>query len=344
MTEFYSSIQRFRNPIEMPGGWLFDHAKTLRRINLYTVGKFESGEYDSLGFRKFFYNITKPAIDIARKFIDLDTKDVVLIPEHQDEEFKLWLMQKDLRQWMKTEGFADLLNELKSDFPKYGSIVVKKSKDGLKRVPLENLRFDPSAKSLSDSDFVYEVHLMSAGEIKKMPWNKDAVKILLDSGKKKYEIFECYFKADDGWERKFYADVFRIQDKNGVITHSIEAHINDSNEYLPPQELHSDKIEEFPYREKHWERLPGRWLGFALGEYLTDNQIAVNEDVNLERKALHIKALNIWWTQDEMIGNNLLTDMQSGEVVKTSSAIHAVQKDNTDLTAFASSFNKWLNL
>ena len=50
-----SNIQQFYTKIDMPGGYGFDHVETLKTIDLYYNSKYKTGEYDSLGFRKFFF-------------------------------------------------------------------------------------------------------------------------------------------------------------------------------------------------------------------------------------------------------------------------------------------------
>src|SRR3990167_2225505 len=88
----------FFRDVEMPGGWSHNLQSTLKRINLYYNGKFETGERDNRGFKKFFYNITKPSCDVAEKFIDLDTKDIILYHESSDNEWPVWMMMQDLKR------------------------------------------------------------------------------------------------------------------------------------------------------------------------------------------------------------------------------------------------------
>ena len=147
-TKIRENLQMFHQGVEMSGGYEFDQQATLKRIDLYYNGKFESGLHDSQGFRKFFYNITKPACDIATKFVDLDTKDIMLVSERAGDEYKIWVMQRDLKQWMKDNNVAKLLNDIAFDFPKYGHVVVKKAKAGdVSKVNIVNLRMDPTASS-----------------------------------------------------------------------------------------------------------------------------------------------------------------------------------------------------
>ena len=338
------AISMYRQPVEMPGGYMFNQAETLKRIDLYYNSKFESGQYDTRGFRKFFYNIIKPACDIASKFVDLDTKDIILIPEKSDDELRVWLMQKDLKLWLKKEKFGRLLNEIGHHYPKYGSVVLKKNKEGWKNVPLQNLRLDPSADSLSLSPFVYEVFLLSRNEIKKMGWNKEAVKELLSRGDdEKLFVYACYEQNEDGWDFSIKGDLFAKRDPQGRVVRSAETIVNeDSNqEYLPELVLFEGKVKELPYRELHWEKVPGRWLGYGFAEYLFDNQIRENELANIKAKGLYYTSLKVYQTRDDTIGKNILTDVENGDILRVTSEVTPVMNEERNLAVFSQEEARW---
>lgn len=333
--DFFKNIDIFFSPILMPGDYRFDHVRTLKKIDLYYNSQYESGLYDSSGFKKLFYNIIKPAIDIAVKFIDLDTKDILLIPSKPETEKRVWLMQRDLKHWFKEQRFGSLLNEIAQDYPKYGSVVIKKSNKGLKKVNLHNLRMDPTATSLTESQFVYELIRISRGDIEEMDWDLSK----LDESKKEFFIYETYEKEGKDWIRRFYADPISYRE----TLESAESKLNFIYDVYPNVLLKEEEIKEdqFPYRELHWEKLPGRWLGQGFAEYLFENQVAENEAENLERKALYYKALQLWQTRDERVGRNVFTDLENGDILRVNSEITPIQKDNSDLAAFNVTRNRW---
>lgn len=348
--QFYETrknLNGFYASIELPGGYSWSHTDTLKRIDLYYNSQFETGSRDSRGFRKFFYNITKPACDIATKFIDLDTKDFILTSEKDGDEMKVWLMQRDLRHWMKKNNFGKTLNEISFDYPKYGTVVIKKDKGGVwKKVNLVNLRMDISARSLEDSSFVYEVHSMTRKEIEEMPWDKEMVDQLFVRNKDELYalVYECYeYNIDKGrkWKRSFKADFLSAKTREGVYQTSAESQFSDESEYLPGIILHEDEIDELPYRELHWERIAGRWLGFGFSEYLFDNQIRMNEVVNIKSKGLYFTSLKLFQTADETIGRNILTDVENGDILKVSSPISPVPMEERNLSVFSQEENRW---
>jgi hypothetical protein len=57
----------YRNQtIEITDGYEFSQYQTIRTIELYHNSKFTSGNKDSLGREKPFYNITKFRVDVAK--------------------------------------------------------------------------------------------------------------------------------------------------------------------------------------------------------------------------------------------------------------------------------------
>ena len=327
----------------MPGGYKHNLPDRIKTTDLYYNSQYKTGPNDSLGYRKFFFNIVKPACDIATKFIDLDTKDIILTPEDADTEIKVWILQKKLKEYLKVENFGVLLNEISFDLPKYGSVVIKKNGKKWQKVNIQNLRFDPTAKSLKFSPFIGELVSMSKGEIEDMSWDREAVDELFsrDEDAESFLVYDFYQKKGKKWVHTVRADLFAYR-KGDKIMRSTEAEFNTQNEYIPSITLFEETTEKFPYREIHWERVPGRWLGFGFVEYLEDNQIATNEAENLERAALKFKALNMWQTRDEGIGGqNVFSNSQNGDILKVESEITPLQKDNSDLSAYNNTRANW---
>lgn len=323
----------------MPGGYSFNHVDTLKMIDLYYNSKYKTGMYDPLGQRKFFYNVVKPACDIATKFVDLDTKDIILSPEGADDEIPTWFMQKKLKRWLQEYDFGCLLNEIGFDYPKYGHVVIKEHKDGFKKVNLQNLRVDPTAECLDKSTFVYEVVSMSRGEISGMKW--DTKELFSRGDDQNFIIYDCYEMDDNSWKHTVYGDLFSKKDKDG-INRAVESEINNQDDFYGSLELFTETVDELPYYELVWEKVPGRWLGYGFVEYLEENQIAVNEAENLERAGLKFSSLHLFQTRDEDVaGSNILTNTQNGSIIKVNSEITKIAMEERNLAAFNNTRNNW---
>ena len=337
------NLKAFYEPIQMPGGYYFNQPETLKFAELYLNSQFESGPKDSQGFLKFFFQVIKPACDVASKFIDLDTKDVLAIASGGSSitnEIIVWVLQRDLKQWLKDTEFGVLLNDMGDIYPSIGHVVIKRSGKGWKNVPIVNLRVDAAVDTLEEMSHVYEILTMSAGAIKDMPWDKVAVKTLLEENCASYVIYECYdYNLEDGkkWRRTFKARMLR--EKNGK--ESPESAINNQGEYQPALVLHADYVDKLPYREFRWEKVTGRWLGRGIAEYLRPNQQSRNELVNIKRKGLYWTSLKLYQTRDETVGKNLMTDAENGDVIKAGAEITPIANEERNLAVFNQEETSW---
>jgi len=333
INDIRNNLSAFYDRVSMPGGWTFDHVETLKFNHLYYYGKYSTGNIDSQGYYKFFHNITKPTCDIATKFVDLDTKDILLIPEGGSDSNAMytWFMQKELKSWLKDSGFAETLNDIAQEFPK-GHVVLKKVDNNFHKVPIVSMRMDPAAPSL-EKTWHGELQILTLDEIEARGWDTEEIKTRPNKNGT-YDIYEMYVREGDKWRRTILGGLHDARGSSGIYR-TAESQINDGVSYLPPILMKDDKLNRSPYRELKWEEVEGRWLGFGYPEYLKDNQIAENEAENLERKALILKALQLYQTSDETIeGKNVLTDTLNGDILLANDPLLPVGKDNADLSAY----------
>jgi len=334
------NLTNFYRDIEMPGGWSFNQPEQLKTTDLYYNSRYRTGQYDPQGYRKFFYNIVKPTCDIATKFIDIDTGNITLHPEHQGEDLKIFLMQKRLKQWLKEEKIGVLFNDMTYFWPIYGHIVLKSAKGSWHLVPIQNLRMDTASKWLKTSNYVYEIMDMSRSEIDEMGW--DTEELYSRGDDESFVIYDCYEKEGKKWRHTITADLWSISTKDG-IKRSVESEINRQGEsWIGSITLVDELVDKLPYRELKWEHVPGRWLGRGFVEYLEDNQVSRNEAENLERKGLVFSALKLWQTRDDTIGGqNILTRAQNGDIVRVESEITPIAMEERNLAQFNETRANW---
>ena len=340
--KYRDNIRLWYEPVDMPGGYTFSYPETLKKINAYYNSRFLSGDYDDQGQKKIFYNVVKPSCDVATKFIDLDTKHIIFTPEKDGQDYSLLLMQKKFKKWIKDTEFATFLNECGKKLPKFGHIVAKKGKEGWKLVNLMNLRFDPSVSWLEESNFVYEIHSMTRDEILEMNWNGDDISLIEDQpDNREFVVYECYHKNGKKWDRYFKTGLFKLKQENGAIETPESMYVDkDQDKWLPSLTLHEDQ-NDLPYRECKFDEVEGRHLGLGFVEMLFDPQIRINEIQYLKAKALYLKALQVFYSRDENVGDNLITDVDFGDIKHTTGEIAQVQRDNVDLSAYNQEENRW---
>jgi len=61
--------------------------------------------------------------------IDLDVKDFMLVSNNPEQDFNVYLLEKELKLWLKKHDLGMKLNEIVDRLPVYGSVVLEKVAD-----------------------------------------------------------------------------------------------------------------------------------------------------------------------------------------------------------------------
>lgn len=354
--KIHKEIQDFQTEqIPISEGYSFNQKERVQQNISYYNSKFQSGNIDEEGFRKFFYNVVRNPCNSATKAISFDPKDIMIVPAAGQSSLKAWLMDLDFRYWVKEKGFSSILAKIFYNLPKHGSVVLKKVGNDLEFVDLRNLVNEQSADTLKQSSYVIEQHYYSPFEFRKESENWENTEKVLKSFRKnndeyirvleRYgEVPEHYIKENGDPEKYVYARIIAYMPENrqnkGKISLSSELANNTGGIQLDAVEIKED---EFPYREIHFEKIPGRWLGIGRVEVLEDPQIRTNEIINLRVKSSYISAMNLWQTRDDTFKKNLIKELKNGDVITAMDRIERVPTEDRDLSAFDLEERKWKN-
>lgn len=299
-------------------GYYFSQAETLSLIDLYYNSKFTNGSKDTEGQRKLFLNICAFRADVASKMIDLDTKDFVFIPDESSSKWTAWFIAKEFRDWARRNYFGEFINELVENFPKYGTLVVKRVGKKIVRVPLKNLVNKQDVKTLEDSPYVIEVHdKMSLEDMKKYP-NWDTSKLKLRFGET-ITVYERYGTMPLDAFYKCKGMPYSPEDNQKTIKCVCIATCRETDGKKGEYEgtiLFCEEIKELPYEEVHWKQQDGRWLGIGEVENQFENQVARNTIANLRRRALLWASKKVFQSADTEIAKNLIRDVKDGDVLR----------------------------
>lgn len=339
LDQIKTELEEFDNPITIVDNFEFSQKDTISRIYLYYNSKYETGEIDEDGDKKYFFNINRNPCDIATKGIDFDTKDITIQTASGGTPLMTWLLEKDLKFWLKDKNFGRILNRIFYELPIFGSVVLKIIKGGLYFVDLRNFVVEQTADSLDKADYIIEIHNYSPVEFRKVAnargWQhiEDTIAEARKSDNPFIRVYERYGEDPEDnytFKRIIIADVGEDIEENGeVIPHT---------GYI----LDSEEISELPYREFHWEKIPGRWLGRGRVEMLFDPQIRVNEISNQQVKSSYWSTLRLWQTRDEGFGRNLLTDVHNGDVLNVESELTQIDMADRNLAYYGQEIARWL--
>jgi len=336
-----------RESIEISPGYLFNQAETLKKIDFYYGSQFITGTHDREGFKKFFFNINKSRVNTAKKATDLDTKDIRVIAEEGQSFYPAWFFEKELRQFMKEEKFGVLLNEIVSKAPRYGSVVIKDVDGKPQIVLLRNLVNDQTVNSIKSSSHVIERHLYKISEFRelgqKKGWDNVEETVALYEKMGQAEILMAEFygfvpEKELGKKPKSEKMVKTMFLLTGVEFYNPTPKNNE--EVIKPFILFKQEIDEWPYRDWHWDKEEGRWLGVGVVEDLFGNQESVNELNNLLRKSLYWSSKKLFQTKDQTAPRNLFTEAENGSVFQVRDGINPVSMEERNLPQYNLEFQR----
>jgi hypothetical protein len=315
-------------------------------VDFYSNSKFLNGNKDSRGREKPFYNIVNTMVDTAIVATDIDTKDIRVEAEREQDFDKSFLYNHEIQKWMKESNFAEELNEMGETRARYGGVVVKKCmKEGkmeIEVVSWKNLVVDPT--NIEDS-VIIEVHYMSPSELRKKSdvWNNvnEAINLY---GKKGYTKADSKIEV---WEvHGEFADVYLSEEDEATgdekdYSNQIHYFAVKGNKTV---HLFWEEEKERPYKYLAWKKISGRDLGMGVVEAGEESQVWTNDAVQKEQSAMELASKIIGKTNSKKIGNNLTTDYDNGSVMvlEEGKTFDVMQLLPAGLpTEFQNLINKW---
>jgi len=376
------------NWISIVPGFPFNTYYTIKRIHLYTNSKYMSdgGVYTNPstmpatgqdntynGHDKLFFNVVIPPCEVATRMLNIDTKNIRLWPQDPQSQFSTYLLEKELKQWLKGNKFSLVLNKLAEEAPRYGTVVLEKTADGAEVVDLRRFFLDPTVESVQDSRFVTTVTYMTPTQMRDAGlWDQAAVEQAINryenfNTSETYEdqyvninlvrstpyikVFKRYGEVPAHWLDKTLApgtfegekmvrSVFIVAGADWLMKNNDGKAISDMGVVL----YKSKWIKPWPFKDFHYMKTRGRWLGIGVVEMLFDVQERINEIKNQKRVAMEISAMHLFQTADKSITRNILTDLQSGDILLTGKdGINPIVNEERNLPAFKDEEQSYLN-
>lgn len=349
----HSALNDFEQPVYITDGFYFNQYETLNQITLYSFSKFKTGDTDSQGNHKFFFNVVNPICRNATKQIDIDTKDIRIVDTNGNNRIKSLIYDTYLKDWMKLQGTGLLLNRLSDNLPRYGSVVWKFENGEIKQIKLENLIFDPAVNSIENvfdirSSYVIEKKYLQTFELEKMidaGWDAEAINDVLDEFRKRREngkvggeilIYEMHIELPNAYFTEgatgysYYRIFIAGNDKKKDFSLSKE------------RILFYNKENKMPYKKVDYVTIDGRALGLGEVESQFDTQIRMNVMKNEKASSMLLGSKTIFTTADDTIERNIIQQTLNGDIMKVKSGLVPVVTDTRNLSAYAQEESSWM--
>lgn len=337
-------------------GYDFNQYDTIKRAHLYHSSRYETGG-TYLDRELLFYNVVNPPCEVAAKMLNVDTKNIRLYPQNPKSYFSTFLLEKELKLWLKTSKYSRILNQVAEEAPIYGSVVIEKTKDGAKVVDIRRLINDPSVDNIQNSRFITTVHYMTPSELEKTGWdnvdvaierfgNSDAQPPFEDKegsinqmkSTPYIKVFKRYGEVPEFWlkggkSQKLIKALFIVAGADEQELNANRKPVGEKGVILFESKWHK----EWPFKDFHYTKVKGRWLGVGIIESLFDVQVRMNELKNQKRFSMELSSLHLFQTKDKSsIVRNVLTDLQNGDILLSPNGIEPVVNEERNLQAFES--------
>lgn len=371
-TTIFSQIRKeqddfMNNYISVVSGYSFNQYNTIKRIHLYLNSKYEDGT-TYMGREKLFFNIVLPPCEVATRMLNLDTKNIKLWPLSPKSNFSSWLLEKELKYWLKKSKMGRILNQIAEEAPRFGSIVLEKTKDGAEVIDLRRLILDPTVETINKSRFITTIHYMTPSELRATGWDNVELAIERFGDNDAQDTYE----DDDGNINKMestpyikvhkrYGEVpqWWVDDskqpgtKEGdkmvksvfIVAGAEDLEMNKEGKVVGEMGLvlfKSKWSKEYPFKDFHYMKQKGRWLGVGIVEMLFDVQVRINELKNQKRISMELSSIHLFQTKDKSIVRNVLTDLTNGDLLISPNGIEPVSNEERNLPAFKDEENGYL--
>jgi hypothetical protein len=338
----------------------FDLNENNNKIDAYINSKHISGDTDSQGREKPFFNITLATRNIWYRATDIDRKNIHFRSTNNDQRIPAFLLNILLQDWMRKSRFGTFLNDWGLALSTYGSAIPKFVESNGQLIPsivpwnrlivdnidvdndikIEKLYFTPSQlrkNKAYDQEFVKD--LIEAKSTRK----------LLGRGRKQdnkveyIEVYEVHGEMElahltDKWDGKDAEEY--VQQMHVVsFTESKDKH-GEFDEYT----LYRGREAKDPYFATHLIKEDGRATGIGAVESLFEAQWMVNHSQKAIKDQLDVVSKVVFQTADpSFIGRNILTNIENGDIFNhaPNAPLTQVANNSHDITSIQNFQSTW---
>lgn len=336
----------------------FSMHDTIEQIEGYLNSKHISGQFDSLGREKPFFNIVTAAANIWFRSTDIDESMVKVRPTRVGETLIAFLATVKLQDWMRRENFGAFLNDWGRVLSRYGSAVVKFVEKGGRLMPsvtawnrliVDSVDFDNNVK--------IEVLEYTEAQLRQNEsYDQDMVEALCESLESR--------KTLDKKNKDIKADYIRVYEVHGVMPISyVTDKESDQDRYA--QQMHvisfvrsknytkrNGEYDDFTLyrgREKqepnmitHLIKEDGRTLSIGAVEHLFEPQWMTNHSAKAIKDQLDLASKIIFQTADKsFVNQNALTSIEQGDILIHDGSPLEKINNQADITGLESFSQMW---
>ena len=327
----------------------------LNRVDAYINSKHISGDTDSMGREKPFFNIVLAARNIWFRATDLDRKNMHIRATKSSQDLLAFLASVHLDQWMRKSKFGQYLNKWGLTLATYGSAVTKfVEKDDeliIKVVPWSTIICD--VIDFAANPVIEKLSLTPAQLREHEEYDQDEVERLINSvqesrkdldgqtkdNKSDYiEVYEIHGKLPLWHLTKADGDQTKYQQQMHAVSY---VRNREDNEKYDDFDLYKGREAKSPYQKDDLIERDEFTLGIGSVENLFESQWMVNHSQKQIKDLLDIISKIVFQTADgNFVGQNVLDAIENGDILihepnMPLTVVGTNQHDITNMTAFS---------
>lgn len=338
---------------------VFSMHDTLEKIDAYLNSKHTSGETDSQGRDKPFFNIVTAAVNIWYRATDIDRKDIKIKPTKLADTLAAFLATVHLQAWMRRENFGSFLNDWGRSLARYGSTPLKFVEKGGRLIPV----VVPWSTLIVDTvDFNNNVKIevleYTEGQLRgKTEYDQTQVEALCSARSARQTL--------DRQNKDSKNDYIKLYEVHGLLPKSLLTG-QGSDQDIYTQQMHvisfvqaknNGEYQDFslfsgreakdPYMITHLIREDNRTLSIGAVEHLFEAQWMMNHTVKSIKDQLDLASKLIFQTSDgNFVGQNALSAIENGDILihKDGKPLTQVANTSHDISALESHGQMWKSL
>ena len=331
---------------------------TINKIDAYLNSKHITGEKDSKGRKKPFFNVVTSSANIWYRATDIDRSNIKIKPTKTKDVIDAFLATIFIQDWMRKENFGKFLNDWGRVLSRYGSAVIKtvENSEGLciKVIPWNRLIVDPVDFC---SNPVIEILELTESQLRSNEnYNQDVVEEIINTqrvretvDKRRKDNFTGFYKLYEV-HGKFPEAILKLANgqeptekdwevySHQMYVYSYYGGVN-KNDKVQEYILYKGLDEEDVYMLTHLIEEDGRTLSIGAVENLFETQWMVNHSQKSIKDQLDLASKMFFQTSDtNYLGKNVLMDADVGDIF-----VHSVNEPLTQLNNSSHDIGQWAN-
>lgn len=336
--------------IEITGGLTFSQSEVIKMVEYYSNSKFLNGSKDNTGREKPFFNVVNTMVDTAIVATDIDTKDIKVEAEREQDYDKSFLFNHEIQNWMKESNFALTLNEMGETRPRYGGVLIKKceykeagepEEMEIEVVEWKNVIVDPVDIT---EGIIIEKHYMTPMEVRKKSgvWEntEEAIKLWNKKGYTRSDTRMEVWEVHGEFPESYLNEDPEVNGEGEDYSRQVHYFAVNGNKYV---HLYWAEEKENPYKYLAWKKVSGRGLGRGVVEEGEEAQVWTNDAMWKKQSAMELSGKVILKTNSKKVGNNVMTDMDNGSIITLDDGkdINVLNLLNGAMPQFSESMQQW---